>query len=341
MQLTADLTGRHVLVAGAHDEARRAVRRFTAAGAVVRPVSRPERFTPELLDGAVLAAVVSADDGGWPDLADACGERGVLLVREAPALPGGRVTLIGGGPGTEDLLTVGAQQALRDADVVFFDRLAPHGNLPRLAPGAELVDVGKQPGHHKVTQREIERLMIESAKAGNNVVRLKGGDPFVFGRGGEEAASCAEAGVPVSVISGVTSAISVPAAAGIPVTHRGVSHMFTVVSGHQPLTDAEHEHLAGLGGTVVVLMGVGTLPQLTAGLRRAGMRADMPVAVVERGFSDSQRTTVSTLTGIVTAAGAARVKSPAILVIGEVVKLATCSENGAGQLARLAETVGA
>ncbi|GLB68147.1 uroporphyrinogen-III C-methyltransferase [Arthrobacter mangrovi] len=339
MQLTADLTGRHVLVAGAHDEARRAVRRFAGAGAIVRPVSSPEHFTPELLDGAVLAAVVSADDGGWPALAHACGERGVLLVREVPALPGGCVTLVGGGPGTEDLLTVGALHALREADVVFFDRLAPHADLPRLAPGAELVDVGKQPGHHKVTQRDIERLMIESAKAGNNVVRLKGGDPYVFGRGGEEAAACADAGVPVSVISGVTSAISVPAAAGIPVTHRGISHMFTVVSGHQPLTDAEHEHLAGLGGTVVVLMGVGTLPQLTAGLRRAGMRPDMPVAVVERGFSDSQRTTVSTLTGIVTAAGAARVKSPAILVIGEVVRLADGNE--AGQLAGLAESVGA
>ncbi|EMY36085.1 porphyrin biosynthesis protein HemD [Arthrobacter crystallopoietes BAB-32] len=341
MQLTADLTGRHVLVAGARDEARRVVRRYRAAGAVLRTVSRPDHFTPDLLNGAVLAVVVSADDGGWPALAQACGAHGVLLAREAPAAPGGRVTLVGGGPGTEDLLTVGAQQALREADVVLFDRLAPHRNLSTLAPGAELVDVGKQPGHHQVAQRDIERLMVEAAQAGNNVVRLKGGDPFVFGRGGEEVAACAAAGIPVSVVPGVTSAVSVPAAAGIPVTHRGVSHLFTVVSGHQPLSDAEHVHLAGLGGTVVVLMGIGTLPQLIAGLRRAGMRPDMPVAVVERGYSDSQRTTVSTLAGIVTAAGAARVKSPAILVIGEVVRLAAGCEAGAGRLADLAEAVGA
>jgi uroporphyrin-III C-methyltransferase len=168
------------------------------------------------------------------------------------------------------------------------------------------------------------------------VVRLKGGDPFVFGRGGEEVASCARAGVPVSVVPGVTSAIAVPAAAGIPVTHREVSRMFTVVSGHQPLTEEEHRHLAGLGGTIVVLMGVGTLPQLAAGLRRAGMAADVPAAVVERGYSDSQRTTVSSLSGIVTAAAAARCKSPAVLVIGEVVRQAGSCGQEAAQLAELA-----
>ena len=153
------------------------------------------------------------------------------------------------------------------------------------------------------------------------MVRLKGGDPFVFGRGSEELGACVEAGVACRVIPGVSSAISVPAAAGIPVTHRGVSHMFTVVSGHAPLTDEEHLHLAGLGGTIVVLMGVSTLPQLVAGLGRAGMRRDMPVAVVERGYSASQRTTAGTLGSIVTAAGAARCQSPAVLVIGEVVRV--------------------
>ncbi|NKX53356.1 uroporphyrinogen-III C-methyltransferase [Arthrobacter mobilis] len=335
MNFTADLAGLTVLVAGNAAAARRAVRRYRSAGAVVRTLATPADFRPGLLDGAALVAAV--DDGsGWEPLAGECRRRGVLLVREQAAAPGGQVTLVGGGPGTEDLLTAQALAALREADVVYYDRLAPHRNLDRLAPGARLVDVGKRPGHHPVGQADIEQLMIDSAKAGEHVVRLKGGDPFVFGRGGEEVASCTAAGIPVTVVSGVTSAIAVPAAAGIPVTHREVSHMFTVVSGHQPLTDTEHRHLAGLGGTIVVLMGVGTLPQLAAGLRRAGMRADMPVAVVERGYSDSQRTTVSDLSGIVTAAGAARCKSPAVLVIGEVVRQAGSCRDQAAQLAGLA-----
>lgn len=336
MNLTADLTGQHVLVTGSAAAARRAVRRYRSAGATVHTLTSPAGFTPGLLDGVALAAAVDDGDAGWAVLPEACRRHRVLLVREKAAAPGGQVTLVGGGPGTEELLTARALEALREADVVFYDRLAPHRNLDRLAPGAELVDVGKRPGHHPVGQARIEQLMIESARAGHNVVRLKGGDPFVFGRGGEEAASCARAGIPVTVVSGVTSAIAVPAAAGIPVTHREVSHLFTVVSGHQPLTSEEHEHLAGLGGTIVVLMGVGTLPQLAAGLRRAGMRADMPVAVVERGYSDSQRTTVSDLSGIVTAAAAARCKSPAVLVIGEVVRQAGSCRAQAAQLAGLA-----
>jgi uroporphyrin-III C-methyltransferase len=199
------------------------------------------------------------------------------------------------------------------------------------------VDVGKKPGHHPVSQSDIEELLVEAALAGRNVVRLKGGDPHVFGRGGEEVAACVKAGVPVRVISGVTSAISVPAAAGIPVTHREVSHMFTVVSGHAPLTGKEHTHLAGLGGTIVVLMGIGTLHQLAAGLRRAGMRADMPMAVVERGYRPGQRTTIAELGTITTAA--ADCSNPAVLVIGEVVRVAEanrgCAEAGA-ELDRLA-----
>jgi uroporphyrin-III C-methyltransferase len=302
----------------------------------VRTLAAPADLAPGLYDGVVLVAAVDDGGPGWAALPAACREHGVLLVREQAAAPGGQVTLVGGGPGTEDLLTVRALDALREADVVFYDRLAPHRNLARLAPGAQLVDVGKRPGHHPVAQPEIERLLVESALTGNNVVRLKGGDPFVFGRGGEEVASCARAGVPVSVVPGVTSAIAVPAAAGIPVTHREVSRMFTVVSGHQPLTEEEHRHLAGLGGTIVVLMGVGTLPQLAAGLRRAGMAADVPAAVVERGYSDSQRTTVSSLSGIVTAAAAARCKSPAVLVIGEVVRQAGSCGQEAAQLAELA-----
>ncbi|MDQ4212830.1 uroporphyrinogen-III C-methyltransferase [Microbacterium capsulatum] len=235
--------------------------------------------------------------------------------------PVGSVVLVGGGPGDPDLLTVGAVRALQDADVVLYDRLAPYAVLDELAPQAELVDVGKRPGHHAIPQEEIERLLIERALAGARVVRFKGGDPFVFGRGGEEAAACHAAGVPVRVIPGVTSAISVPATAGIPVTHRSLSRLFTVVSGHAPLSAAEAEHLAGLGGTIIVLMGVSNLPSISAALMRHGMPQGTPVAIVERGFTAAQRTTVSDLAGIREAADAAGVHSPAVIVIGEVVRL--------------------
>jgi uroporphyrin-III C-methyltransferase len=244
----------------------------------------------------------------------------------------GRVTLVGGGPGREDLLTLGAVRALAEADVVLYDRLAPHERLAELAPHAELVDVGKRPGHHAVPQSEIEALLVEHALAGRHAVRLKGGDPYVLGRGSEEVLACHHAGVQVEVIPGVTSAVAVPGAAGIPLTHRGVSHLFTVVSGHAPLTDTELAHLAGLGGTIVVLMGVNSLPSLTAGLARHGLPAGMPVAIIERGFHADQRTTIGDLTDIVIAAGRAHVTSPAVVVIGEVVRLAHDGDASAAEL---------
>ncbi|MFJ6001413.1 uroporphyrinogen-III C-methyltransferase [Arthrobacter sp. NPDC092385] len=339
MHLDIDLADRRVIVVGTEQTSRRVVARYRAAGAVVDRQDDAARCTQAVLDGAALAVLVGDPSSGAGMLREACGRAGVLLVREAAALEAGTVTLIGGGPGALGLLTLDAAAALREADVVLYDRLAPTEALAELAPAAELVDVGKLPGHHRVPQAGINDLLVRHALAGHHVVRLKGGDPFVFGRGSEELAACLEAGVPCRVIPGVSSAISVPAAAGIPVTHRGVSHLFTVVSGHAPLSDAEHEHLAGLGGTIVVLMGVSTLPQLVAGLGRAGMRADMPVAVVERGYSASQRTTAGTLSSIVTAAGAARCQSPAVLVIGEVVRVGLDLQGGAAQLARLTESL--
>jgi uroporphyrin-III C-methyltransferase len=173
---------------------------------------------------------------------------------------------------------------------------------------------------------------VGHALAGRHAVRLKGGDPYVLGRGSEEVLACHRAGIPVEVVPGVTSAIAVPGAAGIPLTHRGVSHLFTVVSGHAPLTDEELRHLAGLGGTIVVLMGVNTLPMLAAGLARHGMRGSMPVAIVDRGFRGDQRTTIADLGGIVTAAGVAGVSSPAVIVVGEVVRLAHDGDLSAAQL---------
>jgi len=234
----------------------------------------------------------------------------------------GRVTLVGGGPGPVELLTLAAARALASADVVLFDRLAPHDDLAELAPTAELIDVGKRPGHHLIGQESIEELMVRRAQDGAHVVRLKGGDPYVFGRGGEEVLACRAAGVPVHVVPGVTSAVAVPGSVGIPVTHREVSRMFTVVSGHAPLTEAELEHLAGLGGTIVILMGVSNLPSITAGLARHGLDADTPLALIERGFAPEQRTVVSTVSTAIWDASAAGVSSPAVIVIGEVVRLA-------------------
>ena len=331
IELTLDCAGLTVLIAGTTTAARFTVRRYTAGGATVRRIATPAQFHPRLLDAVSLTVVVedplTAHDGGaplgersWEPLRAACRERRILTAAEEPATPGGRVTLIGGGPGVEDLLTVRAQRALRDADVVLYDRLGPYRTLPQLAPGAELVDVGKTPGHHPVSQSDIEKLMVAKARQGLSVVRLKGGDPFVFGRGGEEVNACLTEGIPVTTVPGISSSIAVPAAAGIPVTYRGVAHAFTVISGHQPLTEQELEALAKLGGTIVVLMGIGTLPQLTSGLRRAGLASTVPVAIVEKGYSPEQRTTVTDLGEAVTAAGLARCTSPAVVVIGEVVR---------------------
>ncbi|WP_104200905.1 uroporphyrinogen-III C-methyltransferase [Cryobacterium sp. Y29] len=256
----------------------------------------------------------------------------------AEQVTAGQVTLVGGGPGAAGLLTVAAVTALAQADVVLFDRLAPNDELALLAPRATLVDVGKRAGSHPVSQAGIEELLVEHALAGKRVVRLKGGDPYVFGRGSEEVLACHRNGIAVTVISGVTSAIAVPAAAGIPLTHRGISHAFTVISGHAPLTDNELEGLTLLGSTIVVLMGVGTLPTLSQGLLRHGMPADLPVAIIERGFSATQRTTVSTLAAVLSDAAAAGVRSPAVLVIGEVVRLAFSGDTAANDLvARAAE----
>ena len=253
----------------------------------------------------------------------------------------GPVTLVGGGPGAAELLTVAAVTALAQADVVLFDRLAPSDDLASLAPQATLIDVGKRAGSHPVSQTGIEELMVEHALAGKRVVRLKGGDPYVFGRGSEEVLACHRNGIAVTVISGVTSALAVPAAAGIPLTHRGISHAFTVISGHAPLTDNELEGLTLLGSTIVVLMGVGTLPTLSQGLLRHGMSAEMPVAIIERGFSATQRTTVSTLSAVLADAAAAGVRSPAVLVVGEVVRLAYSGDAAAEDLvARAAEFAG-
>ncbi|MHC5795381.1 uroporphyrinogen-III C-methyltransferase [Lacisediminihabitans sp. FW035] len=336
MDLNLDVSGRRVLLVGEPHASRRAIARYRAAGATVRLATGPS-VTEEVraqigaADLVVLVGVAPALDRSISALAT---EHAVWLTRETAAATGplGHVTLVGGGPGEEGLMTVAAMRALRAADIVYFDRLGPHDRLADWAPGAERVDVGKLPGHHAVPQAEVERMLVASALAGLTVVRLKGGDPFVFGRGGEEVLACREAGVPVSIISGVSSAIAAPGIAGIPVTHREVSRMFTVVSGHAPFTDEQLAHLVGLGSTIVVLMGIGTLPHLSAGLARHGMDASMPIAIIERAFSESQRTTIASIGTVVDSATRTGIRSPAVIVIGEVVRMAHRDDGQAAEL---------
>ena len=234
----------------------------------------------------------------------------------------GRVTLVGAGPGDPGLLTIAGRNVLSTAEVVVVDRLVSP-EIVALAPrDAEIVYAGKSPGSHHLDQEGIHAVLVDRARAGANVVRLKGGDPFVFGRGGEEIEACVAAGVPCSVIPGVTSAFGVPALAGIPVTSRGSSQGVTVVSGHLPPGSAnstvDWRALAASGSTIVVLMGVGQLGKIASALIEHGRAGATPVAIVERGATAAQRTTVSTLDRVDQEARAAGVRSPAIIVVGEV-----------------------
>ena len=229
----------------------------------------------------------------------------------------GSVALIGGGPGAEDLITVRGRRLLAEADVVVADRLGPRGLLEGLGENVKVIEVGKTPGHHPVTQSEINAILVREAKKGHRVARLKGGDPYVLGRGGEEAIACRDAGVDVEVVPGVTSAVSVPAAAGIPVTHRGLAKAFTMISGHEELENVPH----GSDHTVVLLMGVGTLNRSIPILQAAGRGADCPVAIIENGFAQNQRVTIGTLGTIVAQAQAGRVRNPAVVVVGDVVRV--------------------
>ncbi|WP_105566961.1 uroporphyrinogen-III C-methyltransferase [Microbacterium halophytorum] len=238
----------------------------------------------------------------------------------------GSVTLVGAGPGDAGLLTLGGLRALQAADVIVADRLGARAVLEQLAAdgvelGGEVIDVGKLPGHHQVPQDEINDLLVRHASAGRRVVRLKGGDPFVFGRGREEQIHCETAGIVVDVVPGVTSAVSVPAIAGIPLTHRGVATTFTVTSAHDQLEPGGAVARAGGEHTVVLLMGVNTLGHSAHVLASGGRGADCPVAIVEDGYGENQRVTIGTLGTITQLAAARRVRSPAVIVVGDVVRL--------------------
>ena len=230
----------------------------------------------------------------------------------------GRVVLVGGGPGAADLMTLRARLVLSEADVVVTDRLGPTSVLADLPPDVEVVDVGKTPGLHAVTQDEINRILVEHAQRGRTVVRLKGGDPFLFGRGGEEELALAAHGIPVEVVPGVSSALSAPAAAGIPVTHRGTVAAVHVTHGHARLDDTAVGAVVRGEATLVVLMGISLLAEHVARLLSAGASDEVPVAVVEDATLPTQRVTRAPLSSIAGTCAARRVRAPAVIVVGAV-----------------------
>ncbi len=236
------------------------------------------------------------------------------------------VVLVGGGPGDPELVTIAARNALASADVVVADRLAPRELLAELSADVELIDVAKLPRGRYASQDYINEVIVERAKAGKRVVRFKGGDNFVFGRGFEEVLACNEAGVPVTIIPGLSSSISVPGRAGIPVTHRGIAHEFTVISGHLPPEHpdslVEWPAVARMRGTVVLLMAVENAPAIAAALIEGGRPGETPVAVVVEGTLPEERTVLSTLGTLADDIAAESVRPPAIIVIGEVVAVA-------------------
>jgi uroporphyrin-III C-methyltransferase len=249
-----------------------------------------------------------------------------VVDRTRPGTPAavGDVVLVGAGPGDPDLMTVGGLRALAEADVVVTDRLVPLAALDAVRPDAQVVDVAKIPGGRSTGQDAIDALLVEHALAGRRVVRLKGGDPFVFGRGGEEAIACVRAGVPVRVLPGVTSSVSGPALAGIPVTHRGLTQGFTVVSGHvppdHPDSTVDWKALASTGTTIVVLMGVRTLGAIAEALVGGGLDPDTPAAVVADAGLPSQRRVDGTVATIARVAADAGIGAPAVTVVGRVVE---------------------
>lgn len=244
------------------------------------------------------------------------------------------VVLVGGGPGDPQLVSAAGRHALASADVVVADRLAPRELLDELGAHVELIDVSKLPRGRSALQEEINHVMVARALEGKRVVRFKGGDNFVFGRGFEEVLACGEAGVAVEVVPGLSSAIAVPARAGIPVTHRGVTHEFVVVSGHLPPGHPDSlvnwAAVAALSGTVVLMMAVENAPAIATALMEGGRSTDTPTAVLMEGTMPGERTVLSTLGALADDLAREAVRPPAIIVIGEVVAVARAEHYGRG-----------
>lgn len=317
-----DLTpGTPALVIGGDARAAAHVATLLEAGAVVTVIAPTATASIEdLADRGLITWHAREADMG--DVQSA----GVVLTGHADhtatdrLLDTGTVTLVGGGPGDPGLVTVAGREAIEHADVIVTDRLAPLAALAWARSDAEIIDVAKIPGGRSTSQDEINRLLVEHARSGKNVVRFKGGDNFVFGRGSEELLACLHAGIEARVVPGVSSAIAAPALAGIPVTHRGLTQGFTVISGHVPPGHADstldYAALASSGTTIVVLMGVRTLSAICAALADGGLDPNTPAAVIADGTMPSQRVVRATLATIDEAA--ADLGAPAVAVIGEV-----------------------
>ena len=307
---------------GAHGTSAEGITVAVSAGADPRRAAAVRDAVGAALDSGTLPVRRVRRTAGTAGIGDTGGTGGTV----------GRVALVGGGPGADDLITVRGRALLAAADVVVTDRLGPTGLLATLSRDVEVVDVGKTPGNHPVAQDRINELLVLHARQGKQVVRLKGGDPFVLGRGGEEALHCVEHGIPVEVVPGVTSAVSVPAAAGIPVTHRGITASFVVASAHE---GAGHVLRAAADAapdaTLVLLMAVTRLAETTAALVAAGRPATTPVALIERGWTPQQRTTTTTLGSAAADARAAGVRAPAVVVIGDVVAVRASLGDLAGE----------
>ena len=286
-------------------------------------------FVPADLDGVLLCVAE-------PGMALSAAEARGIMVGALPAASRrtGRASLVGAGPGAVDLLTVRAVEAIRDADVVLYDKLVGPDVLALIKPGARRIDVGKRCGRHAMAQSAINALIVRNAQAGRHVVRLKGGDPFVFGRGGEELESLRAAGVLTEVVPGITAALAAAARLGIPLTHRGASrslHLITAHGSDDRLPEHDWTALARAGGTLAVYMGVRTLPLLAARLLAAGMAPGTPAIAVENATLANERRTPGTLAGIAEAVAAAGLDGPTLVLIGAVVAMADLSADLAAE----------
>ncbi|MGV9797108.1 uroporphyrinogen-III C-methyltransferase [Mycobacterium sp. NPDC003449] len=353
-----DMTGRAAVVFGGGGPALRQVAALLQSGARVTVVSgeavasivdlaerdvvtwrRRDAVEPGDLTDVWLAVAATGRADLDARIAAACEHRRIWCLNEptppARVADSGRVVLVGGGPGDPGLLTIAGMRALRAADVVVTDRLAPLSVLADLDPGVEVIDVGKIPFGKATSQDDTNRLLIDLARAGKTVVRLKGGDSFLFGRGGEEVLACAAAGVEVSVIPGVSSALAVPAFAGIPVTHRGLTQGVTVVSGHVPpehrASTVDYAALARSGTTLVFLMAVTNLASITKTLIAHGLRPETPAATIADGTLAQQRVVRGTVADIAAVVGASGIAPPAITVIGAVAAFDRAARPGAAR----------
>jgi uroporphyrin-III C-methyltransferase/precorrin-2 dehydrogenase/sirohydrochlorin ferrochelatase len=349
MRIELPVAGRPVLVVGAGISAASTARGLAEAQAQVLVITDdgfPDPALEDLADRAMAALTLrrfdDADvDGRWlvyprtgdpardAKIADVAEGRRVWAVRTPAALQmdpalAGSVSIVGGGPGDPGLITVRGAALLAEADVVVADRLGPVSLIETLAPNAQIIDASKVPhGGRSMPQSQINEHLIAQARVGRRVVRLKGGDPFVFGRGMEEIEACLAAGIPVQVVPGVTSAIAVPGLAGVPVTHRGLTQAFTVVSGHvppgHPDSQVDWAALAASGATLVLLMAVRTLPAIAAALLEAGLAPATATTSIVDGASPQQRIIRSSLADLASIAD--QLAAPAVTVIGAVAGL--------------------